>query len=191
MRSSFCKSSIRASFFLSSLLDACQWRTTALWAGQKNGIPRKSLPAIFLTSSSVRPPPPSILSSAWPRGPGILSNAVSLIYNSVLCWHPRVEITHVDNGSTACSSRGKGHHLDAVALFPSLSNGVLTSRANPSQQVKTQQGCSIMKTPSCTLIMQYTVASHRCLLFVCSVWTNVGLPAVNFAPFIQTTHFLI
>lgn len=142
------------------------------------------------TSSSVRPPPPCILSSARPRGRGILSNAASLIYNSVLCWHPRVEITHVDNRSTACSSRGKGHHLDAVALFPSLSNGVLTSRAHPIQQVKTQQGCSSWKSQR-SLIMQYTIASHWCLRFVSSVWTNVGLPAINFAPFIRNIHFLI
>lgn len=79
------------------------------------------------------PPSPIIPSPANPGGAGILSNAASLIYNSVLRWHPRVEITHVDNGGTACSNRGKGHHLDAAALFLSLSKAVLTSRVHPIQ----------------------------------------------------------
>lgn len=98
----------------------------------------------------------------YPRlDPGAWGSSVmqpSLIYNSVLRYHPRVEITYVDNGSTACSSRGKGHHLDAVALFPSPSNDILTSRAHLILQVKTQQECSIMKKP-----VHFDNAVHCCV----------------------------
>lgn len=87
------------SFFLSVWMGAIMWPVD---------------PELGIKSPHEGPPPSIIRSSAKPRARGFYSIASSLIYNSQLCWQPRVGITHVDNSRHACTRGSKGHHLDAV-----------------------------------------------------------------------------